>query len=116
MFVWPPTPLQPEDDGPDRKFAHSDRLALPRMKAPAARSWWTTKASGGVLPARAHEPAVVGMPVVSMLSLTMIGRPRSGRRSPWRRSLSALRASARAVGLVVMTAWSFGFSFAIRCR
>ena len=38
MFVWPPMPLQPLDDGPDRKLAHSDRLALPMMIAPAAFS------------------------------------------------------------------------------
>ncbi len=57
-------------------------------------------ASPGVEPASAQEPAVVGMPVVPMLSFTMIGIPSSGRRSPWRRALSAARASARAVGLV----------------
>jgi hypothetical protein len=38
MFVWPPMPLQPLDDGADLKFAHSDRFALPMMIAPAARS------------------------------------------------------------------------------
>ena len=38
MFVWPPIPLQPLDDGPERKFAHSDRLALPMISAPAALS------------------------------------------------------------------------------
>src|ERR671936_478362 len=38
MFVWPPMPLHPLDDGPDRKLAHSDRLALPMMIAPAALS------------------------------------------------------------------------------
>src|SRR6266496_2721174 len=26
MFVWPPMPLQPLEEGPDRKLAHSDRL------------------------------------------------------------------------------------------
>src|SRR5262245_55092613 len=86
MFVWQPTPLQPLEDGPDRKFAHSERLALPMMIAPAALSWCAMNASLGVLPARAHEPAVVGMPVVSMLSLTMIGMPRRGRWSPWLRA------------------------------
>ena len=89
MFVWPPMPLQPLDDGPDRKFAHSDRLALPMISAPAALSCWTMNASAGVLPASAHEPAVVGMPVVLMLSLTMIGMPRSGR---------SIAAAARRVG------------------
>ena len=79
MFVWPPIPLQPLDDGPDRKLAHSDRLAFPITRAPAALSWRTMNASSGVLPASAQEPAVVAMPVVPMLSLTMIGMPRSGR-------------------------------------
>jgi hypothetical protein len=31
LCVWPPTPLQPLDDWNPRKFAHSDRFALPRM-------------------------------------------------------------------------------------
>src|SRR6188472_2116982 len=114
MFVWPPLPLQPLEDGPDRKFAHSLRLALPMISAPAALRRWTRKASPGVLPLSAHEPAVVGMPVVSTLSLTMIGMPSSGRRSPLRRALSAAWASFRAVGLSVITACSFGLSFLIR--
>ena len=116
MLVWPPMPLQPDDDGSDRKFAHSLRFALPMMIAPAAFSFAAMNASSGVLPASAHEPAVVGMPVVLTLSLTMIGIPSSGRSSPLRRALSAARASARAVGLTVITALSFGFSFLIRCR
>src|SRR5689334_17852286 len=94
MFVWPPMPLQPLEEGPDRKLAHSDRLALPMMIAPAAFSRCTMNASAGVLPASAQEPAVVGRPVVSMLSLTMIGIPSSGRLSPLRRALSAATASA----------------------
>src|ERR687896_2662577 len=102
MLVWSPMPLQPLDDGPDRKLAHSDRLALPRMIAPAAFSRSTMNASSGVLPASAQEPAVVGIPVVLMLSLTMIGIPSSGRRSPRKRAWSAARASARAVGLTVI--------------
>src|SRR5919201_5763421 len=106
MFVWPPMPLQPLDDGPDRKLAHSDRLALPMMIAPAAFSCFAMKASAGELPARAQEPAVVGIPVVSMLSLTMTGIPSSGRWSPLRRAASAARASARAVGLTEITALS----------
>ena len=116
MFVWPPIPLQPLDDGPDRKFAHSDRLAFPSTSAPAALSCWTMNASPGVLPASAHEPAVVGMPVVPMLSLTMIGMPSSGRSSPPRRALSAACASARAVGLTVITALSTGLSLRMRWR
>src|SRR5213596_975851 len=114
MFVWPPMPLQPLDDGLDRKLAHSDRLALPMMIAPAAFSFCAMNASPGVLPASAQEPAVVGIPVVSMLSLTMIGIPSSGRWSPSRRAASAARASASAVGLSLMTAWSLGLSLLIR--
>ena len=84
--------------------------------APAARSRWTMNASLGWLPARAHEPAVVGMPVVSTLSFTMTGIPSSGRCEPCLRALSAARASASAVGLTVITALSSGLSFLIRCR
>ena len=116
MFVWPPIPLQPLEDGPDRKLAHSDRLALPMMIAPAAFSFSAINASSGVLPASAQEPAVVGMPVVLTLSLTMIGIPSSGRSSPLRRARSAARASARAVGLTVITAFRVGLSLLIRCR
>ena len=95
MFVWPPMPLQPLDDGIDRKFAHSDRLALAMTIAPAAFSRWTMNASDGVLPASAHEPPVFGMPVVLTLSLTITGMPRSGRftSTPRRRIRSARRAS-----------------------
>src|SRR5688572_10768825 len=108
MFVWPPMPLQPLDDGPDRKLAHSERLALPMTMAPADSSRCTVNASSGVLPASAQEPAVVGIPVVLTLSLTMSGIPSSGRWSPLRRARSAARASARAVGLTVITALSIG--------
>src|SRR6266511_326856 len=34
---WRPRPLQPLDDRLDRKLAHSDRFALARITAPAAR-------------------------------------------------------------------------------
>ena len=34
---WPPRALQPERLEVERKLAHSDRLVLPRMTAPAAR-------------------------------------------------------------------------------
>ena len=46
------------------------------MIAPAAFRRAAMNTSSGVLPASAQEPAVVGMPVVLMLSLTMIGIPR----------------------------------------
>src|SRR5215207_8251234 len=116
MFVWSPMPLQPLDDGAERKLAHSDRFALPMMIAPAALSRSTMNASSGVLPASAQEPALVGIPVVLMLSLTMIGMPSSGRSSPLRRARSAARASARAVGLTVITAMSVGLSWRMRWR
>ena len=106
MLVWPPTALHPLDDCVERKFAHSERFALPMMSAPAAFSRCTMKASGGVLPSSASEPAVVGMPVVSMLSLTSTGMPSSGRRSPERGPRSAARASSSAVRLTVITACS----------
>src|SRR6266496_3926209 len=109
-------PLQPLDEGPDRKLAHSDRLAFPMMIAPAAFSRFAMKASPGMLPASAQEPAVVGIPVVSTLSLTMIGIPSNGRWSPWRRDRSAATASARAVGLTVIIALSFRLSWWMRRR
>src|SRR5213592_4907309 len=116
MFVWPPMPLQPLDDGPDRKLAHSERLALAMMIAPAAFSCFAMNASAGVLPASAQEPAVVGIPVVSTLSLTMIGIPSNGRWSPLRRAASAATASAWAVGLTVITVLSTGLSCLMRWR
>src|SRR5215211_8867031 len=116
MLVWPPMPLQPLDEGPDRKLAHSDRLALPMMIAPAAFSRAAMNASVGMLPASAQEPAVVGMPVVLTLSLTMIGMPSSGRWSPLLRATSAACASATAVGLTVITAWSIGLRSLMRWR
>lgn len=42
-----------------RKLAHCDMLALPRMMAPALRSFWATKASRGtVAPMSSCEPAI----------------------------------------------------------
>src|SRR6266576_1106470 len=38
---WPPRALQPLDDCVDRMFAHSERFVLPRITAPAARSFAT---------------------------------------------------------------------------
>src|ERR1700752_2394652 len=45
FFVCPPRPLQPLDDFVERKLAHSLRLVLPRMTAPALRSFSTMKAA-----------------------------------------------------------------------
>src|SRR5690349_2308894 len=39
--VCPPRPLQPLDEWVDRKLAHSLRFVLPRMTAPASRSFVT---------------------------------------------------------------------------
>ncbi len=52
---------------------------MPSRIAPAARSRSTTAASyGGIQPARIREPAVVGTPAVTRLSLSVIGTPASG--------------------------------------
>src|SRR6266511_3783111 len=58
-------------------LAHSDRLVLPRITAPAARSRAISGASrGGVTPVSASDPAVVIMwSPVAMLSFTSTGMP-----------------------------------------
>jgi hypothetical protein len=45
LRVCPPRPLQPEVERVERKLAHSLRLVLPRITAPASRSFATRKAS-----------------------------------------------------------------------
>src|SRR6185437_6656908 len=45
LCVCPPTALQPEIEWVERMFAHSLRLVLPRMIAPAERSLATSGAS-----------------------------------------------------------------------
>src|SRR5262245_40492021 len=47
FFPCPPRPLQPLDECVERKFAHSLRLVLPRITAPASRRRSITKASLG---------------------------------------------------------------------
>src|ERR1043165_1221135 len=60
FFVCPPRPLQPLDDFVERKLAHSLRFVLPRITAPASRSFCATEASrAGFEPTSASEPAVV---------------------------------------------------------
>src|SRR6185295_3869452 len=83
LRVKPPRALQPLNEPKPRKFAHSDRFALPRMTAPAARSWLTRSASRGTrLPTSASDPAVVSiLSSVAMLSLTITGIPCSGPRT-----------------------------------
>ena len=77
LRVCPPIALQPEIESLDRIFAHSERLVLPRITAPAARSRATIGASRPVtLSFSARLPAVVGSaPRVSILSFTRIGIP-----------------------------------------
>src|SRR4051812_39170028 len=73
--VCPPTALHPEIELLERMFAHSLRLVLPRMIAPAARSRATSGASRLVtLLASARLPAGVGSgPALSILSLISPG-------------------------------------------
>jgi hypothetical protein len=76
LTVSPPTALQPEMELDERMLAHSDRLVLPKITAPASRRRATKGASRpGALFASAREPAVVGMSRVSMLSFSRMGRP-----------------------------------------
>ena len=91
LRVWPPTALQPEMELFERMFAHSERLVLPTITAPAWRSRATSGASRLVtLRARARLPAVVGSgPMLSILSLIRIGMPNS---APWRPARSSARA------------------------
>src|SRR5271169_2972935 len=99
-------PVQPLHERVERKFAHSLKLALPKMIAPAARN----RAASGASALRkdlasAKDPAVVAIGSrVSMLSLTIIGMPCSGPRSfPDLRSKSSARASIGAFGLSAKT-------------
>jgi hypothetical protein len=87
-------------------FAHSLRLVLPRITAPASRNRRTRKASsGGREPTRASDPAVVAMrSAVSILSLMSNGMPCNGPRGPLAfRSLSSASAMSSASGLVSIT-------------
>src|SRR5580658_5291461 len=83
FFVSPPRPLHPLVEWLERMFAHSLRLVLPRITAPAARSLRATKESlGGFEPTSASDPAVVIIrSAVSMLSLISTGMPCSGPRT-----------------------------------
>ena len=115
--VKPPRALHPLKGAKPRKFAHSDRFALPRITAPAARSRSTMGASAGTrLLTSASDPAVVCIvSAVAMLSLSRIGMPCSGpRMCPERRSLSRLAAVAPASGLIWITAPSRGLSEPMR--
>ena len=62
LTAWPPSVLQPLLENGERKLAHSDRFALPRITAPASRSLRVRNASDGSAPSSAGEPAVAGRP------------------------------------------------------
>ncbi len=122
FFTRPPMADQPLIECELRMFAHSLKLALPRMTAPAARNRATTGASRRVmLCASASEPAVVATgSAVSMLSFTRMGMPCRGPRAPLApRSASSARASASALGFSDSTLRSAGPSrsiFRMRAR
>src|SRR5215470_16328377 len=80
LLVCPPRPDHPLIDSKDRKLAHSDRLVLPRMTAPPARSFPATVESlVAGLPTSANDPALVCiLSPVSMLSLSSTGMPWRG--------------------------------------
>src|SRR3984893_6123216 len=80
LCVCPPRPDQPLIDSKERKFAHSERLVLPRMTAPPARNLATTEESGlAGVPTSANEPALVSiLSPVSMLSLSKTRMPCRG--------------------------------------
>src|SRR5215470_4816055 len=60
LCVWPPRPDQPLIDSNERKFAHSERLVLPKMTAPPARKLAATVESRGAgEPTSANDPALV---------------------------------------------------------
>src|SRR5882762_5819889 len=105
LCVCPPRPDQPLIDSNERKFAHSDRVVLPRITAPPARRLAATVESciAGV-PTSANDPALVCIPSpVSMLSFKSTGMPcRGPSTTPRLRSSSALRAMASASGLSSM--------------
>ncbi|MNI50361.1 hypothetical protein D3C73_1050180 [compost metagenome] len=121
FLVCPPRPLQPSGTAGSRKFAHSLRLVLPRMIAPAALSRCTIKASSAAgCPIMANDPALVCIwSDVSMLSFNNSGIPCMGPRTcPRSRSRSSDLAIASASGLSSMTELIVGpflSSLSMRC-
>jgi hypothetical protein len=116
---WPPRALHPLLERVERKFAHSERFALPRITAPASRNCPTTVASrAGATSPSANDPAVVLIrSAVSMLSFTRTGIPWSGPRTrPERRSASSPSAISSASGFVCRTERSLGSMLSIRAR
>src|SRR6516165_12808906 len=119
LLVSPPRPDHPLVEKKERKFAHSERLVLPRMTAPAFRRFAATVEScwAGV-PKSTKDPAVVCiLSPVSMLSLSSTGIPRRGKLAPRRRMASASRAWAAASGFSSMTEFTPGpFWSSLRIR
>src|ERR1700675_3138478 len=107
LCVCPPRPDQPLIDSNERKFAHSDRVVLPRITAPPARRLAATVESRGAgVPTSGHDPALAQiLSPVSMLSFKSTGMQcRGPSTSRCLRNLTALRASAIASGLSSMMA------------
>src|SRR6476620_8560265 len=111
LLVCPPRPDQPLIDSKERKFAHSDKLVLPRMTAPPARRLAATvESSCAGVPTSAKDPALVCiLSPVPMLSLSKTGIPCRGPSTwPCFRKSSACLAIASASGLSSITAFTLG--------
>src|SRR5713226_1340457 len=111
LCVCPPRPDQPLIDSKERKFAHSERLVLPKITAPPARRLAATVESRDAgVPTSAKDPALVCiLSPVSMLSLSRTGMPCKGpSTTPRLRSASALRAMTSASGFSSITAFTPG--------
>src|SRR6266571_3154050 len=77
LLHWPPRTDQPLEEKKERKLAHSLRLVLPKIIAPAARrcAAMVESCRAGV-PTRASDPAAVCIwSCVSTLSFKRIGMP-----------------------------------------
>src|SRR5712692_10696706 len=83
LLHWPPRPDQPLDEKKERKFAHSLRVVLPRMTAPAVlRLAATAESWAAGEPTRPSDPAAVCiLSPVPTLSLRRTGIPWSGPRT-----------------------------------
>src|SRR5438477_163982 len=85
----------------------SGMLVLPRITAPAALRRVTASASCiGCQPLNAGMPHVVGRPATLNASLTVIGKPSSGRRSPLAKMVQRVLGGAHGLGR-----YGFGNSF-----
>src|SRR6202171_6146016 len=111
LFVSLPRPDQPLLEKYERKLAHSERLVLPRITAPPARSLAATVESFRAgWPTSANDPAEVCiLSPVSMLSLSSTEMPCSGPFTvPALRCSSASSAAASASGFTSMTELTAG--------